>query len=74
MVSRWFSDPFYSHPKGYKLCLSVYPNSTGKGAGTHLSVFVNLMHGEHDDNLSWPFRGYITMKVITESKDFEEIS
>ena len=55
------------------MCLSVYPNGTGKGAGSHLSVYVNLMHGEHDDNLSWPFQGNITVKVITESKAFEEI-
>lgn len=72
-ANRWFSDPFYSHPSGYKMCLSVYPNGTGKGAGSHLSVFVNLMRGEYDDNLSWPFRGNITVTVVTEGEDFEEI-
>ena len=27
------------------------------GVGTHVTVFVCLMCGEYDDNLTWPFRG-----------------
>ena len=71
-TSRWFSEPFYSHPNGYKMCLSVYPNGTGKGTGSHLSVFVNLMRSEHDDDLSWPFQGKITVTLVTDSQVFEE--
>ena len=33
----WYSPPFY-YGEGYKLCLAVYANGKGTGAGTHVSV------------------------------------
>ena len=39
------------------MCLGVDANGDGDGAGTHVSVFVTIMRGEHDDKLTWPFRG-----------------
>ena len=47
----WNSPPFYTHPHGYKMCLRVYANGCGTGEDTHLSVFVALMKGEHDEHL-----------------------
>ena len=35
----WYSLPFYTHPQGYKMCLSVYANGDGDGKGTRLSVY-----------------------------------
>ena len=61
----WFSPPFYSHIGGYKFCLSVDANGHGSGAGTHMSLFVNLMRGEYDDNLFWPFRGTIKLHMVS---------
>ena len=51
-VIEWDSDPFYTHNKGYKMCLKVYVAGGGAGKGTHLSVFLYLMKGPHDDELS----------------------
>ena len=65
----WYSQPFYSHPKGYKLCLRVRACGEGKGKGTHVSVFVNLMQGEFDDNLKWPFTGRITVRLVNQEND-----
>ena len=48
----WHSPPFY-YGDGYKLCLAVYANGKGAGAGTHVSVELLQMKGEHDDKLSW---------------------
>jgi len=48
----WHSPPFYFEG-GYKLCLAVYANGKGAGAGTHVSVVLLQMKGEHDDKLSW---------------------
>ena len=42
----WYSPPFYY--RGYKMCLAVYANGVGKGAGTHVSVTLTLLEGEHD--------------------------
>ena len=55
----WLSPPFYTHIGGYKMCLSVDANGADDGEGTHVSLFVNLMKGEHDNHLRWPFRGTI---------------
>ena len=71
----WYSPPFYTGPGGYKLCLSVNANGLDDGAGTHVSVYVNLMRGEHDDKLTWPFRGDITIRLVNQNRDqnhFEE--
>ena len=52
--AKWVSPPFYSHPQGYKLCLVVYPNGVWRGRDTHVSIFVNILNGEHDNHLVWP--------------------
>ena len=62
----WYSPPFYSHPRGYKLCLSVDANGSGTGKGTHVSVYVLLMRGEFDDQLQWPLRGNITIQLLNQ--------
>ena len=65
----WFSAPFYSHPAGYKLCLSVTANGHGSGKDTHVTVSVHLMRGEFDDDLKWPFRGDITIQLLNQLQD-----
>lgn len=69
--ARWFSNPFLSHANGYKLCLCVYPNGTGKGATSHLSVFLHIMLGENDDTLSWPFLGTVHVSLVAGKKVFD---
>ena len=65
----WFSPPFYSHIGGYKMCLIVNANGRLDGAGTHVSVFVNLMRGEYDGNLHWPFRGDVAFRLVNHRAD-----
>ena len=36
LYNRYYSPPFYTHPQGYKLCLSLHANGDGKGLGTSL--------------------------------------
>ena len=62
----WYSDPFYSHLVGYKMCLRVDANGSGKGKATHVTVGVHLMRGEGDNYLKWPFRGDITIQVLNQ--------
>ena len=66
---RWYSPPFYTHPQGYKMCLCVYTNGSGKGKGTHVSVFAYLMRGEFDDHLKWPFQDHVTVAMLNQLKD-----
>ena len=65
----WFSDPVYSHFGGYKMCLRVDANGYGNGKGTHVSVFVNMMRGDNDDNLKWPFKGTIKVSLLNQLED-----
>ena len=67
--SAWYSPPFYSSDNGYKLQLRVEANGYSSGKGTHLSLFVYLLKGEHDDHLKWPFNATITVKLLNWSGD-----
>ena len=59
----WESNPFYTAPFGYRLCLCVYANGCHRGEGTHLSVYVHVMAGEFDDDLSWPINEVVTVEL-----------
>ena len=66
---QWYSDPFYSHNKGYKMCIRVDAAGNGGGRGTHLSVYMYLMKGPHDDELTWPLRGMFTIQLLNQISD-----
>ena len=53
------------------MCLKVVANGDASGAGTHVSVFVCLMRGEHDDQLKWPFRGDIMIQLVNQMSDLK---
>lgn len=59
-----YSLPFYSAPDGYKMSVKIYPNGSGEGKGTHISLFLAIMKGEHDDILTWPFNQKFTFEII----------
>ena len=63
------SDPFYSHPGGYKMNISIYSNAEGGSRATHLSLYVLILHGEFDDQLKWPFDGEVTVQVYNHSQE-----
>ena len=68
------SEPFYSHENGYKLSLMVYPNGRSKCRNKCISIFVHLMKGENDDELTFPFRGNILVQIVNwrENKNHAE--
>ena len=59
---EWFSPPFYTHHRGYKLCLKC----NGTILFTHVSVFIYMMRGEFDDELKWPFSGQVTIQLLSQ--------
>lgn len=69
----WLSEPFYTAPQGYKMNLSVYANGIGNGEGTHVSVFLQLLPGEFDDRLRWPFRETFVVKLLEHSGNGQDI-
>lgn len=67
--SVWWSQPFYSSDRGYKLQLRVAANGEGSGKGTHLTLHAYLMKGDYDDTLSWPLIVTITIQLLNWSSD-----
>ena len=59
----WYSPPFYTHHRGYKLCLRCYTSSIY--VKNHVSVYVYMMQGEFDDELKWPLRGQVTIQLLS---------
>ena len=47
------------------MCLIVYANgSSSGGKDTHISMYVQLMTGDNDDQLQWPFVGDINIMLL----------
>ena len=70
---EWYSDPFFAFKGGYQMRLKVFAAGNGKGKGTHVSVFLYLMKGPHDDELEqsghWPLKGTFTVELLNQVKD-----
>ena len=72
--SCWYSSSFYTHHKGYTMQLRVYASGCGKGKGTHLSIFLRLMKGAYDDELSWPLTGNFIITLLNQLNDDDHYS
>lgn len=57
---------FYSHLGGYKLQAHLYAQDELKKFGSVLYLRIYLQKGEYDNNLSWPFRGSVAIKIGSE--------
>ncbi|XP_065901688.1 TNF receptor-associated factor 3-like [Dysidea avara] len=71
---KWCSHGFYTHNRGYKMCLRVIAGGAGAGKGTHLSVFLYLMKGQYDGQLEWPLKGEFEMTLLNQMMDDEHHS
>ena len=60
----YWSPPFYTSARGYKMCLNMCPAGNGTGKGTHVSLFCYLMKGDYDDKLNWPFTADVVVDLI----------
>ena len=63
------SEPFYTSPGGYKMCIRVDPNGDSVGKGSHVSVFIKLLEGPNDESLHWPFLGTVEFKLLNQLAD-----
>ena len=65
----FFSEPFYSHPGGYKMRVKIHPNGFGDAKGAYMGLYVSILHGEFDDQLRWPFNGSITVQAYNRTTE-----
>lgn len=61
------SPPFYTSKSGYKMRMKLYPNGDQEGKGTHVSVYFQIMKGEFDAILTWPFKRKINVMLLDQS-------
>ncbi len=66
---EFFSNPFYTHPKGYKMVINIDANGYDEYEGTDVSVWAYLMRGECDDQLEFPFKGTIKFELLNQLED-----
>ena len=70
---QWYSDSFFAFEEGYQMCLRVDAAGNDKGEGTHVSVYLYLMKGPHDDEIEqsghWPLRGTFTIELLNQLND-----
>ncbi|TMS32921.1 hypothetical protein L596_000714 [Steinernema carpocapsae] len=67
-----FSKPFYSAVHSYRMVASFAPFGQGKTFGHHASVFIQLVEGDFDQMLKWPFRAPIIFTVWDQKNDVAE--
>ncbi|CAF0872382.1 unnamed protein product [Adineta steineri] len=60
------SEPFYTSPIRYKMCLRLYLNGDGNARGTHLSLFLVIMRHEYDGIIHWPFKYKIIFTLLNQ--------
>lgn len=66
---QWFSPPFYSHDRGYKMCLGAIANNSEAQQILVLFFQVYVLCGEFDDELKWPLKATVTVKVLDQSEE-----
>lgn len=71
---RWYSNSFYAQHNGYMMRLLLYAGGVGTGKRTHLSAYLQLRKGEHDDKLVWPMTAKFAITLLNQLSDNEHYS
>ena len=66
------SNPFYVGLPGYKVKLYMYPNGIRGAINVYISLYFNLMKGQYDAILPWPFRYMVKLTVIDQNPDLKQ--
>jgi len=70
---EWHSNPFYSHPGGYKFDLNIDTNGHKEANGTHITADIYPKKGEHDDYLSWPIQVTAHLQLLNQRGDHAHV-
>ena len=66
-------DPFLTFKGGYQMTLRLCASGCGDGKDTHVSVYLHLMKGPHDDELlqfgRWPLSGVFAITLLNQFDD-----
>ena len=62
---HWFSPPYFTHFKGYKMGFSLKFSRTL----TYITIYSYMMRGPYDDHLQWPFKGRVIIQLLNQLGD-----
>ena len=68
----WYSDPFYTHRKEYKMRLLVCAAGDNNGEGTFVSVWLSLLNGHDEKEL--PLKGKIKLYNQISNKEHHRVT
>ena len=71
--SVWESQGFYTHDSGYRICLRVHPHGCSSGEGEYVSCYIHLKSGHFDAQLTWPFKGVVTVALRNQVEDYNHV-
>ena len=61
---QWYSPPYFTHVNGYKMCFEVDFNEID--SDTSLRIYSYMMLGPLDDDLLWPFKGKVIIRLLNQ--------
>ena len=62
-----YSPDFYTSEEGYRMRLCLYMDGHREGINSHVSLFLVIMEGKHDDHLTWPVKLNATFTLLNMS-------
>ena len=62
-------EPFLTSYNGYKMEMWIYTNGSEAVPGTHLSVYLHVLNGPFDSQLSWPLLGTFKIELLNQLED-----
>ncbi|XP_069691624.1 uncharacterized protein Traf-like [Periplaneta americana] len=68
------SPVFYSSQHGYKLRVEVRLNGLGQWTGRHMTASLQVLEGEWDALLQWPFNQRVTLTLRDQSKAPDKVN
>ena len=73
-IPQFYSAPMYTHPAGYMFKLTIWANGINAGQGTHLSVSVHSLKGDHDAELKFPVKFTTTVQLLNQHRDRDHLT
>ena len=73
-ITEIYSDPFFTHEKGYKICLRIDPIGNDSQKNYYMSLFLCVMRGPFDDLLSWPMGLHLILELINPKTGLVHVS
>ena len=70
----WDTPHWYTHLRGFKVCIRVHPNGQHEVRGKYVSVRLTSQIGEFDSFLSWPAKATITLQLLNQHRDQDHVT